>query len=129
MITKEDKIRYAWEHGIENVRFNEVIDLIQETYVREFWDNIFNFRKLFKKKKFSEDFLREMVIPKTRFHNRWEWMELTQNLSEKFIEEFKDEWNWDHIFMYQKLSKNFIRKHKEKISDFVKEETDIEDYL
>ena len=126
----EDTIRYIWKHGIEgDYHLIPNDELYAETYVREFWDNIFNFRKLFQSRQFSEDFLREILVPKTQFRNRWEWMELTQDLSEKFIEEFKDEWNWDHIFMYQKLSKDFIRRHKDKISDFVKEETDIENYL
>ena len=126
----EDTIyRQYWENG-ELEKWHLDCDVIfDESLVREFWDRILNFRKVFMNKQFSEDFLREMLVPKTRFHNRWEWMELTQDLSEKFIEEFKDEWNWDHIFMYQKLSKDFIRKWKEKISDFVKEETDIEQYL
>lgn len=126
----EDTIyRQYWENGELEKWHLDCDAIFDESLVREFWDRILNFRKVFMNKQFSEDFLREMLVPKTRFHNRWEWMELTQELSEKFIEEFKDEWNWDHIFMYQKLSKDFIRRHKEMISDFVKEETDIESYL
>lgn len=125
----ENMVRQYWENGELEKWHLDCDAIFDESLVREFWDNIFNFRKLFQNKQFSEDFLREMLVPKTRFHNRWEWMELTQDLSEKFIEEFRDEWNWDHIFMYQKLSKDFIRKHKEKISDFVMNETDIGTYL
>ena len=130
MSLDKNKIRYFWEHGmLDDWHFNVDNELYDESLVREFWDNIFNFRRLFEKKKFSEDFLREMLIPNKKLVNRWEWMELTQDLSESFIEEFKDRWNWDHIFMYQRVSGDFIRRHKEMISDFVKEETDIESYL
>ena len=127
----KDKIRYYWENGLlDSWCFNNDIDgLLDETYVREFWDNILNFRKLFQSKQFSEDFLREFVVPAKKFSNRWEWMELHQHLSERFIEEFENKWNWDHIFMYQDVSDEFIRKHKDRVSDFVMNETDIGCYL
>ena len=124
-------MRKYWEGGLlETWWLDDSKDIYDESLVREFWDKITNFRKLFVNKHFSEDFLREVLTSKTRFKFRnWDLVSQTQFLSEQFIEEFADKWNWDNIFMYQTISKDFIHKHKEKISDFVMNETDIGAYL
>ena len=124
----EDTIRNIWENG-ELEKWHLDCDVIfDESLVREFWDRILNFRKVFVNKQFSENFLRE-IIEKWTWNSKWNIISQTQRLSERFIEEYKDEWDWDKVFMYQTVSKNFIRKHKERISDFVMNETDIGTYL
>ena len=125
----EDTIyRQYWENG-ELDKWHLDCDVIfDESLVREFWDRILNFRKLFMNKQFSEDFLRE-VIERWTWNSKWDIIIQTQRLSEHFIEEYKDEWDWDKVFMYQRVSQKFIRKWKEKISDFVMSETDIGTYL
>ena len=137
----EDTIyRQYWENG-ELEKWHLDCDVIfDESLVREFWDHILNFRKaafafdddavrgVFANKQFSEDFLRE-IIERWTWNSKWNIISQTQRLSERFIEEYKDEWDWDKVFMYQTVSKNFIRKYKEKISDYVMNETDIGTYL
>lgn len=125
----EDTIyRQYWENG-ELEKWHMDCDVIfDESLVREFWDRILNFRKLFMNKQFSEDFLRE-IIEKWTWPSKWDYIIQTQRLSEHFIEEYKDKWNWDKVFMYQRISQKFIRKWKEKISDYVMSETDIGTYL
>jgi len=46
-----------------------------------------------------------------------EWMNISknQNLSEGFIEEYKNCLNWYHISRYQILSELFIKKHLDKL--------------
>ena len=124
----EDAIRNIWENGELEKWHLDCDGIFDESLVREFWDRILNFRKIFMNKQFSEDFLRE-IIERWTWNSKWDIISQTQQLSERFIEEYKDEWDWDKVFMYQRVSKNFIRKWKENVSDFVFDETDIKDYL
>jgi len=41
-----------------------------------------------------------------------------QELSEEFIEKFKDKVNWSAISIYQKLSEEFIERHADKVDWF-----------
>ena len=45
----------------------------------------------------------------------WVWISQYQNLSESFIEKFKDKVDWGWISEFQKLSENFIEKFKDKV--------------
>ena len=121
-------MRYYWENGELEKWHLDCDAIFVESLVREFWDRILNFRKLFMNKQFSEDFLRE-IIERWTWNSKWDIIIQTQKLSEHFIEEYKDKWNWDKVFMYQTVSKKFIRKWKEKISDYVMSETDVGTYL
>ena len=58
----------------------------------------------------SEKFIRE-------FKDKVNWYRISenQNLSEKFIREFKDKVNWYSVFRFQKLSEKFIREFKDKV--------------
>lgn len=124
----ENMTRQYWENG-ELEKWHLDCDVIfDESLVREFWNRILNFRKVFMNKQFSEDFLRE-IIERWTWNSKWNIISQTQRLSERFIEEYKDEWDWDKVFMYQPVSQKFIRKWKDKISDYVMNETDIKDYL
>ncbi len=124
----ENMARQYWENGELDKWHLDCDEIFDESLVREFWDRILNFRKLFMNKQFSEDFLRE-VIKRWTWNSKWDYIIQTQQLSERFIEEYKDKWNWDKVFMYQRMSQKFIKKWKEKISDYVMSETDIGTYL
>ena len=45
----------------------------------------------------------------------WNYISLSQSLSEEFIEKFKDKVNWDWISHFQFLSEKFIEKFKDKV--------------
>jgi hypothetical protein len=45
----------------------------------------------------------------------WEWISISQKLSEDFIREFKDRIDWLWISQYQKLSEDFIREFKDEV--------------
>jgi hypothetical protein len=46
----------------------------------------------------------------------WDLLTERTELSEEFIEEFKEELDWPKISRFQKLSENFIRKYKEEVN-------------
>lgn len=127
-MSKDTIYRQYWENGDLEKWHLDCDVIFDEFLVREFWNRILNFRKVFANKQFSEDFLRE-IIERWTWNSKWNIISQTQKLSECFIEEYKDKWDWDKVFMYQTVSKNFIRKWKEKISDYVMNETDIGTYL
>ena len=46
----------------------------------------------------------------------WEYISKCQHLSEDFIREFKDYVDWDYISSYQHLSEDFIREFKDRVN-------------
>ena len=59
----------------------------------------------------TEDFIREFA---DMFE--WEYISRCQHLSEDFIREFKDYVDWDYISSYQHLSENFIREFADRVN-------------
>ena len=59
----------------------------------------------------TEEFIREFA---DMFD--WEYISKCQHLSEDFIREFKDYVDWDYISSYQHLSEDFIREFKDRVS-------------
>ena len=58
----------------------------------------------------TEEFIREFA---DMFD--WEYISKCQHLSEDFIREFKDYVDWDYISSYQHLSEDFIREFKDRV--------------
>lgn len=71
-------------------------------------DNLCNAIKF---QKLSEKFLKDIIKSKAEF-KYFNELSACQNLSEDFIEEYKDELNWPYILAFQNLSEEFIEKHK-----------------
>ena len=59
----------------------------------------------------TEEFIREFA---DMFD--WEYISKCQHLSEDFIREFKDYVDWDYISSYQHLSEDFIRKFADRVN-------------
>ena len=59
----------------------------------------------------TEEFIREFA---DMFD--WEYISKCQHLSEDFIREFKDYVDWDYISSYQHLSEDFIREFKDRVN-------------
>ena len=60
----------------------------------------------------------EKIITNIKFRNGttfWRAISECQQLSEQFIEKYKDKVNWYDISRYQKLPEPFIEKHKDKV--------------
>jgi hypothetical protein len=60
--------------------------------------------------------LSEKFIEKYKDKVDWWDISFRQNLSEKFIEKFENEVKWDWISKYQELSEIFIEEHKDKVN-------------
>jgi uncharacterized protein YnzC (UPF0291/DUF896 family) len=57
----------------------------------------------------------EQRIHKGHININWDEISENQNLSEEFIEKFKDKVYWERISRKQKLSEEFIEKFKDKV--------------
>lgn len=67
-----------------------------------------NWIHLLQRQQFSEDLLTEMAA---NFDCCWEVISKHQNLSENYIEKFKDKLDWEIIFEHQKMSGKFLKEH------------------
>jgi hypothetical protein len=68
-----------------------------------------NWIHILKRQQFSEDFLIEMS---SNFNNCWEVISKYQNLSENYIDNYKDKLEWEVLFNNQRLSGKFLREHE-----------------
>ena len=77
------------------------------------WENLFQDKVHWKNisQKLSEEF-----IEKFQDKVHWYYISRYQKLSEEFIEKFQDKVHWYYISSYQKLSEEFIEKFQDKVS-------------
>lgn len=85
------------------------------TMLRMYFHRV-NWIHILQRQQFSEEFLVEMA---SNFNNCWEVISKYQNLSEGFIEQFKDKLDWQVLFEHQRLTGKFLREHNDYLS-FVK---------
>lgn len=84
--------------------------VVSESFMREWFDYITDWKNFFTWFKMSEEFIRECPI------KEWNYISKYQKLSEKFIEEFRNEVDWDNISQHQILSKTFCYKHAKEVN-------------
>lgn len=94
-----------------------IFRMVGESFIREYISYIENWDSFWYAFEASEDFIRELPNKNWRIISKW------QTLSEKFIEEHKDEVDWDEISEHQKLSVEFCKKHKKEVNWSILEES------
>jgi hypothetical protein len=63
--------------------------------------------------KYTEEELEKYINSFNVVH--WYWISIYQDLSERFIEKFKEKLDWYYISWHQTLSELFIEKYKNKV--------------
>lgn len=83
---------------------------VDETYLNDIYWEIDDDDKthLFQYQHLSEDFIIDHVKSKKDWKR---FVSISKDLSEEFIEKYKDKISWDAICIHQNLSMNFMRKH------------------
>jgi len=80
-------------------------------------DNVTNvareYCKFHKLKKIS--IFKNLLIHLLPFTINWAWLAADYNISESFIEKYKNKLNWNSISRHQTLSESFIEKFKDKV--------------
>ena len=99
-----------FEHYFRNENNIYLFRLVGESFIREYIDYIYDWKNFWYAFRASEDFIREAPI------KIWYEIAYYQKLSEPFIEEFKNELDWDIISRRQVLSEDFCWKHKKDVN-------------
>lgn len=87
-----------------------IFRMVTESFIREYWDYIYNWNDFWYAFKASKDFIRECPV------KSWYYISKYQKLSERFIEEYEDRIDWDVISEHQTLSREFCLKHKKDVN-------------
>ena len=99
--------RMDW--GLLSAHYDFSIDMLRIYMHRVKWASIL------RRKRFSEDFLRE-VSPNFTRHD-WNVISQHYTLSEAFMREFAHKLNWETIALYQNVSGSFLDEHNQYFED------------
>lgn len=89
----------------------------EENFCREFQDKI-GMNLMFCQRLYSEKFIEEVLTELSGYERLWIISSIcrTQKVSERFIERWFEDVDWNEVSKNQKLTDDFMRKYKKKLN-------------